>query len=386
MCGIAGYAVEEYDPRLTNLAEFLGLLNESRGHDAYGVTDGKQVNKKAIEITKALAKLFGPSGQFRESRQVLIHTRQGTTGAKTKNENAHPFNFGRILGVHNGMISNHMELNKKYSRQFDVDSMHIFAHIEAKLSTEEIDGYGTIVYFDAGVLKFCKINGGQLSIARIPEIKGIAWSSTEGHLESALDAAGFEDRKLLKIEEGQIYFYSEGGLKFFSEEKMKFRCPSIRRGGVVHVSTGIGYSGPNTSPNYEGSSSDEEFEKSWRRSGWPSGSNRGNQALTQYVRRAKLSYRGCFRMVSSQVVWAVCQHEYRCGCSIRLVDHPSIVIFDEPFGYYLENREGPEWIACNHPATTIKEGTFSACKCMPQSLAKNLIAGLPVKTEQIMMS
>ena len=36
------------------------------------------------------------------------------------------------MGIHNGCITNHEALNIKYERKFEVDSMHIFAHIAEK--------------------------------------------------------------------------------------------------------------------------------------------------------------------------------------------------------------------------------------------------------------
>jgi hypothetical protein len=71
------------------------------------------------------------------------------------------------VGAHNGIIHNDDDLAKKYNRKFEVDSMHLIAHIEEGKPTSEISGYGAVTYYkrnDPSRIYIAKGHSGDMSI------------------------------------------------------------------------------------------------------------------------------------------------------------------------------------------------------------------------------
>ncbi len=208
MCGIFGYATTTPIPRLWQITMHLALLNESRGKDSWGVTDGVNIIKDSGPISKELYKIpFGKRGT------MIGHTRASTVGASTK-ANAHPFQFEhdghKIIGVHNGGVANHAEMNKKYGRTSEVDSMHMFQHIIEGRDMGDLQAGGAIVYVLDGKLMFCRFNGGSLTIAKVKD-HGLIWSSDDNHLRVALQGGGVE-YKLYNPKDQYEYYWGDNEL------------------------------------------------------------------------------------------------------------------------------------------------------------------------------
>lgn len=192
MCGIAGYSCFEgkVDKRLDVALVLLGMHMQDRGRQAWGWTDGTQI----VKATGSFQSRWNAS--FYGFPKAAIHTRYGTTGANTE-ENAHPWKIGGLIGMHNGVVHNHDELNKKYDRKCTVDSQHIFHHIAEGLDLNEIRAYGAIAFFKDGDLHIGRFNGGDLMVVRT----NVGWfyASTRTALEEALRFSGLE-------KENPIYF------------------------------------------------------------------------------------------------------------------------------------------------------------------------------------
>src|SRR5439155_21382733 len=134
----------------------------------------------------------------------ILHTRFATSASSCAAD-AHPFRIGHVTGAHNGAVWHHIGLNHRYARDFDVDSMHIFAHIDEGKNLYDLEGYGAIEFLDDRVPGriFLGRFGGELNVARI-EGHGTVWSSDRGHLEIACKMAGLEPT-FLKMKEGRLY-------------------------------------------------------------------------------------------------------------------------------------------------------------------------------------
>lgn len=170
----------------------------------------------------------------------MMHTRKATTGAIVE-ENSHPFDIGGIIGAHNGMIMNHHDLEKKYNRSCEVDSEHLFHHINEGLSFEDISGYGAIEYIrkeEPKKIYLSKMKSGELSIKGIgtstKDCRGVIWSSDRDHLEKAVAAAQIPTFSY-KVETGIIYYVSKGNL-FLADgrhdlaERNNYSMPNWRDG------------------------------------------------------------------------------------------------------------------------------------------------------------
>lgn len=231
MCGVYGFsfADDRQASPITRavLSSALGKNNQSRGSHSWGVA---LVSSDGIRVYKDV----GPIVSCPEALQCGVttlnmfgHTRYATHGAKSA-ENAHPFTIGRVTGMHNGVIYNHIELNKKFDRKFEVDSMHIFAHLDEGKPLTDLEGYGTAIWYysdQPGRIYFARLSDrGELTVYGIGRGKkdpeGVILSSSEGHLKDALQTAGLVDTFEFNIVTGSIYFI-ENGMLYRTEEKAK---------------------------------------------------------------------------------------------------------------------------------------------------------------------
>jgi predicted glutamine amidotransferase len=227
MCGIYGYRARKgvvlttYES--TVLSTVLAREMESRGRDSWG---GVVFEGEHAEIYKGLGKVTYSAHQFlraaSNAQTILAHTRAATVG-KISKDNSHPFLIGDVLGVHNGSIYNYEELNKKYNRNFEVDSQQIFAHLNDALDLSEVEGHGTFFFSKATELwqnlYVARTMGGSLFLARYyrdsdkKEPFVTVWASEDRGVKAAADMIGayyseveIKAEKLYKIgEDGEIY-------------------------------------------------------------------------------------------------------------------------------------------------------------------------------------
>jgi hypothetical protein len=192
------------------IAAILAIGNDSRGGDSWGFYSFEN-------MVKGLGDMSNHAKMLLNSNRLIGHTRKATTGSICT-QNSHPFEIGDVIGAHNGIITNHNEISKKYNRSFEVDSMHIFANLDEGIDLKELSGYGSIVWTrksDPNKIYLCKLSGGDLSIRGIgtgpDDVCGILWSSDESHLEQAVNTAGLDTFEY-KVETGQVYFVKNGDL------------------------------------------------------------------------------------------------------------------------------------------------------------------------------
>lgn len=137
---------------------------------------------------KPLEKILRYSG----NTVFLGHNRLATTGAKSS-FNAHPYQFGHIIGAHNGTISDTCwaELEKRLGTSYGVDSMAVFAHIE-KFGIEEtvplLQGAWALVWVDTikDTINFIHNSERPLWYAFEKGMKKIIWASEYHMIYSAV--------------------------------------------------------------------------------------------------------------------------------------------------------------------------------------------------------
>lgn len=241
MCGLLSFSFKKDSishGRRALLAQALAIKNDDRGGHSWGVYSLMGGNK--YKIRRGLGDLADHSYELLDHHVMMAHTRWKTTG-DVKVQNAHPFTIGNIIGAHNGMITNHEELNKKYNRNFEVDSMHIFAHLDSGLDIAELKGYGSILWVnksDPNTINACKMSGGSLAIAGIGKYSdpiGAVVSSTEDHLVEALKSAGIKKYFLYRVDVGQVYTIANG---FVGVNKKKLNlCKEEKNANVLYYNS-----------------------------------------------------------------------------------------------------------------------------------------------------
>lgn len=166
MCGIFGVfrkisSSSNSSDKIVELVKALMVNSETRGRDSSGLvlvdqpyedtsygysggwsTPAKKEDCGIVRIHKApvpgskyvtlpevesLLKMIGD-----HTSAIIGHTRAATCGPASRNVNNHPHRSGKIIGVHNGMISNWRELATKFGIRLNsqCDSEIIFALID----------------------------------------------------------------------------------------------------------------------------------------------------------------------------------------------------------------------------------------------------------------
>jgi hypothetical protein len=221
MCGIAGYVANsaESAEKLKKIFALMGVFMESRGHQSWGWTNGTEIDKHKGEL-QATFDIDKHGGAL----TAAIHTRWATTGAVIA-ENSHPWKFeheGRsIIGMHNGMIYNHKELTKKYEREATapVDSQHIFLHILEGRDLSELEGYGTIFYWEDDKVWFGRFSGGDLEVAQTEY--GVVFCSTRWAIVNAFNMMG-ESGKIkawFQIDQQKFYYIDKVEVGVFKTDR-----------------------------------------------------------------------------------------------------------------------------------------------------------------------
>jgi len=155
MCGIFGIVNYGKDKRymadLDHIKEMTANLlsiSQDRGTDASGICVVTQTNKALLFKDHVPGRKLTTEAKYTSIMQELNyqtnfkfmigHTRAKTKGDKQFNVNNHPIVAGRVIGVHNGMISNDDDLfkmNKELERSGQVDSEIIFRLLNHYMGT-----------------------------------------------------------------------------------------------------------------------------------------------------------------------------------------------------------------------------------------------------------
>lgn len=152
MCGIVGFAgftSKDYD----RVAKEMLIIDSLRGTDSTGFfvdfKDEDHVHKTVGDPYPMVESKTWNRIWMTPCPNVFIgHNRYSTIG-KSSRENAHPFEVGNIVGVHNGTINNKYALEG--GQQVNVDSIALYNHINVKGLQDAVNtanGAYSLVWWD----------------------------------------------------------------------------------------------------------------------------------------------------------------------------------------------------------------------------------------------
>jgi glucosamine 6-phosphate synthetase-like amidotransferase/phosphosugar isomerase protein len=203
---------------IQNFVRALFLQNMSRGRTASGLAyvscSGIKVIKKDIQAVRFInlpeySKTESECITFDTSSpplSILGHCRLKTKGTETNNKNNHPIICNKIVGVHNGCITNDDDLFRIYARTFgrngEVDSEIIFALV---------DYFSRTCHIHEAIQKMSAIVHGSFACAMVHEMQPhviwlfrrynpcdvvlfenvglLSWSSDKNYIKSAMSGS-----------------------------------------------------------------------------------------------------------------------------------------------------------------------------------------------------
>ena len=157
MCGIFGITIKKESninrKQLTSIVNNLFKFSESRGKEAAGIaiySDNiikvfKQPTSASVMVrSNEYKKIFEDSipldGNYNRPISIIGHSRLVTNGVKQINENNQPIIKDGIVGFHNGIIVNDIDLWKTFptmNREYEVDTEVILSLIRYFYDTQK---------------------------------------------------------------------------------------------------------------------------------------------------------------------------------------------------------------------------------------------------------
>ncbi len=233
MCGVLGSP--EFTPNVRALLPWLSTAMEERGKDSWGASDGYEIIRHIGKITST----YGEEVErFAGWEQGFIHTRGASVGSAKDIINTHPFTAtypdGRqIIGIHNGHIGNHLDLNKTHQRECTVDSQHIWHHLAEGKTWEDLRGWANLAWWaalegdEAPTLHLARFHSVSLHVFRV-EDGGMIFCSSAEPVELACRMLGQKPPLKYSIEEGVEYTFgwnAEGMVHIYKGAKLPFSPP-----------------------------------------------------------------------------------------------------------------------------------------------------------------
>ncbi len=247
MCGIVGYAGRrDAQPILLDSLKRL----EYRGYDSAGIA----VVGDPLQVFKSKGEISVLEGQLPPMEGVtgIAHTRWATQGKPTT-ENAHPFGgcSNKVAIVHNGIITNFMELREaltaeghEFSSETDTE---VFAHlVEGEYDGDDLVGAvrGALAKVD-GTYAFAVVATGRDEIVAArresPLVVGIG--DGENFLASDVTALLKYTNRMVYIEDGEVVRVTRDSVTILDPEgrpverahqKIAWTLEDAEKGGYPH--------------------------------------------------------------------------------------------------------------------------------------------------------
>jgi glucosamine 6-phosphate synthetase-like amidotransferase/phosphosugar isomerase protein len=231
MCGIAGFCLnknEHFDARDVSMALLEQII--ARGEDATGAAWVQASATKGERPKIAVSKAPVPAYDFdpylksmpKHAGRVILHTRYATKGTPDNNLNNHPIVAGRVVGVHNGVLSNDDAIFDYLDaeRKAQVDSEAAFALLNVSKYPpanvlQSLQGRAALAWLDGRDkrdLHLARVSGSPLAIGSTPK-GSLFFASTMNLLVAACADAKvplkwveeIDEMTYMRIRNGEIF-------------------------------------------------------------------------------------------------------------------------------------------------------------------------------------
>jgi hypothetical protein len=210
--------------------EGLLIANQVRGTDSTGLAaidyDGHyDIMKYAIEPWKFVNRDDTQSMLRTPSPIMMGHTRMTSMGNDITDNNAHPFVEGNVIGAHNGVINNYVQLDHTVR----VDTQAVLRELDKNpegydFAFSKVSGSCALTWWDMREpdALFLVAHLNPLAAAIVPRIRTLFWSSVSDHLESAMRIAYGNDVDFVEIKQNTIYRVSADDVYAWQEGAVNF--------------------------------------------------------------------------------------------------------------------------------------------------------------------
>jgi glucosamine--fructose-6-phosphate aminotransferase (isomerizing) len=250
MCGIVGYAGRrDAQPVLLDCLKRL----EYRGYDSAGIAVIGEHKELGLQLFKVKGEIAVLESQMPEMAGTvgIAHTRWATQGKPTT-ENAHPLSDcdGRLAVVHNGIISNFLQLKEelvKEGHEFSSETdSEVFAHlVESELDGDLVGAVRKALGRVGGTYTFAVVSAGMDEIVasrrESPLVIGVG--EGENFLASDVTALLKYTNKMIYVQDGEVVRVTKDGVSLFDSKgdrvereptRITWSLEDAEKGGYPH--------------------------------------------------------------------------------------------------------------------------------------------------------
>lgn len=249
MCGLVGLAGNINKDQKTVFRDMF-IFDAVRGLDSSGVVVVRSIepkDEKQYIIEKDLGppqnlwdwnveSVFDGRGNVKGWPKVLMgHNRAATIGKVTTN-NAHPFEFDHIVGMHNGSLRNWRDLED--AKDFDVDSKALLNNIAKNgidHTWKNFTGAAAITYWDDKEkrLNFIRNSERPLYLSTSKNEQVLFWASESWMIHAAAGRNNVELKKedgkavMVSLPVDTLWSYSVTGVGYKKQEERKLEKKEV---------------------------------------------------------------------------------------------------------------------------------------------------------------